>query len=462
MKVSIRKRLLLLLLGVIGSMWAIVTWRVYIDTQHEVEELFDAQLAQSARVLFGLIKHEVADNEEEEKEQEEADHLILDFDTFQPVHRYEHKLAFLVRAIDGKLIFRSATAPLFPKPSNDFVHYTDYLWEGHLWRVFTLQEGTFWVQTAERYDIRNELIHEIVSSTLSILFISLPVFALLIWISVGHSFKPLHQIAAEITVRRPEQLQPIDVKEVPLEISELVTALNTLFNRLHHAFENERRFTADAAHELRTPLAGIKTQAQVAQRAKDPQQREQALQKMVVGIDRATHLVEQLLNLARIESSQVLPISCCVDILELVNHVIIELTPHALDKAVDLGLESNVEVCVTRGNWEALELMIRNLLDNAINYTPPGGHVTINLKKQSPIYLTLCIMDTGPGIPPEQKKRVFERFYRGNNRNVPGSGLGLSIAQRVAQLHHIEIKLNNLKDHQGLCAQINFPLKHQQ
>ena len=458
MTVSIRKRLLFLLVGVIGSLWAIVTWQVYIETQHEVEELFDAQLAQSARVLFGLIKHEIEDQEDEAEERER--HFVLDVDTFHPAHRYEQKLAFLVRSSDGKFLFRSATAPLFSIPNEDDTHYTNQALEGQLWRVFTLREGQFWVQTAERYDIRNELIHQVISSTLSIFLISIPLVAMLIWFSIGHSLKPLHQVASEISARRPEQLQQIDINKVPLEIRELINALNALFSRLHHAFENERRFTADAAHELRTPLAAIKTQAQVAQRAKDSQQRQQALQKMIMGLDRATHLVEQLLNLARIEATQTLPISGCIDLHELVNHVIINLTPQALDKAIDLGLETELDVSITRGHWEALELMMRNLVDNAIHYTPPGGHVTITLTKDSPSFLTLCIIDTGPGIPLEQKKRIFERFYRGNNHNQSGSGLGLSIAQRVAQLHHLNIQLlNNPDRNNGLCVQIQFPLK---
>jgi signal transduction histidine kinase len=119
-----------------------------------------------------------------------------------------------------------------------------------------------------------------------------------------------------------------------------------------------------------------------------------------------------------------------------------------------------LEVGITRGHWEALELMMRNLVDNAIHYTPPGGHVTITLTKDSPSFLTLCIIDTGPGIPLEQRKRIFERFYRGNNHNQSGSGLGLSIAQRVAQLHHLDIQLlNNPVKNNGLCVQIQFPLK---
>jgi len=190
--------------------WGIVTWRVYIDTQHEVEELFDANLAQSARVLFGLLKHEI----EEEKAKCKEEKVTLEEPLFS--HRYEHKLAFLVRASDGHILIRSASTPLFPQPSHNLVSLSDYWAEGYLWRVFTLQADQYIVQTGERYDIRDELISEIMSSTLSILLMALPLLALLIWISVGRSFKPLQQVATEIAARTPEQLQQLYSNKIPL------------------------------------------------------------------------------------------------------------------------------------------------------------------------------------------------------------------------------------------------------
>ncbi|OAD20686.1 integral membrane sensor signal transduction histidine kinase, partial [Candidatus Thiomargarita nelsonii] len=439
------------------GVWGIVTWRVSIDTQHEVEELFDANLAQSARVLLGLIKHEMEDDEDDEDDEDEEKEQRIEIEEHLFGHRYEQKLAFLVRTREGRIFIRSATAPLFPEPSRDFTPFSDYRIDEYLWRVFTLKSGQFFVQTGERYDIRDELITEIMSSTLSVLLMALPFLALLIWISVGRSFKPLQQVAIEIAARTPEQLQPLDSNKIPLEIKVLVNALNKLFTRLTQAFENERRFTADAAHELRTPLAGLKTQAQVAQRATTPQQRQQALQQILIGVDRATHLVAQLLTLARMDATQTMP-TARVDMHELVSQIIIDLTPQALDKTIDLGLEKTATCCVTQANQDALYLMLRNLVDNAIRYTPAGGQVTVSLDNPQPSRLTLTINDTGPGIPPEQREHIFERFYRGENQNIHGSGLGLSIAQKVAQLHDVEIQLNDVPNGRGLCVRVDFLL----
>ncbi len=445
MNFSIRRHLLFLLLIVIGSMWAVVTWRVYIDTQHEVEELFDANLAQNARILLALIKHEIEEHDGNKEE-------WIEIEEHFSGHRYEHKLAFLVRASDGHIFIRSTTAPLFSMPPQDFALYSDYQENDYLWRVFTLKSEPFFVQTDERYDIRNELINEIILSTLIVLLMVFPLLAILIWMSVGSSFKPLQQVANEITARTPNQLQPLKLHKIPLEINELVSALNRLFTRLDRAFENERRFTADAAHELRTPLAGLKIQAQVAYRAVDPQQRQQALQQILIGVERATHLVAQLLTLARIDATHTMPTSS-INMHELISQLIIDLTPQALEKSIDLGLEKTATCYVIQGYQEALYLMYRNLIDNAIRYTPTGGQVTVSLDNLQPSKLTVTVSDTGSGIPLKRMARVFERFYRGANQNIQGSGLGLSIVQRVAQLHHVEIQLDNA---QGLSVKTDF------
>ena len=453
MNFSIRKRLLYLLLSTLCAAWGIVTWQVYVSTQHEVEELFDANLAQNARVLLGLIQHEIAQHEDEEHEDEE-DEEEIEFETdLHSGHRYEKKLAFLIRAKDGSILIRSASAPLFPKPHHHSKSYSDYQIKGYWWRVFTLKSKSLIVQTAERYDIRQELISEMMSSMLIVLLMTLPLIAFLIWIIVGSSFKPLQHIANEIAIRTPEQLHPLKRDKIPLEINVLVKALNQLFTRLARAFENERRFTADAAHELRTPLAGIKTQAQVAQRATDSQQREHALQKILIGVDRATHLVTQLLTLARIDASHRLPTSN-INLHELISQIITEQMPQALEKSIDLGLENRATSQEIQGNQDALFFMLRNLIDNAIRYTPNSGQVTVSLENQKTTQITVTISDSGPGIPPEQQSAIFERFYRGQHQAIQGSGLGLSIAQKVAQLHQTKIQLNNLA--KGLSVQIDF------
>jgi len=450
MTFSIRRRLLLLLLTVVSGLWLLITWGVYLNAQHEVEELFDAQLAQSAQVLFSLLQHEL---EEEDDEEEEIE--IEDFKEHLPQHSYQHKLAFLVRSPDGHLLLRSSTAPLLPQTTLS-ERYSDHQAEGHVWRVYTLKTEQLFIQTTERYDIRQELISKIVLSSVNILLFALPLLAILIWSSISHSLKPLQQIANAIAAQAPSYLQPLVFKKIPLEITVLVEALNTLFERLKQAFDNERRFTADAAHELRTPLAGLKTQAQVAHRAQNAAQRQQALQQLLLGVDRASHLVTQLLTLARMDAIETLTFKP-VDLAVLAQEVIINLTPQALEKAIDLGLDNRASSTIIWGNYDSLSLLLRNLIDNALRYTPSAGEVTVALVDcATEVYLK--IIDTGPGIPPAQRPHIFERFYRGGQHHAPGSGLGLSIAKQIAQLHQVEIQLAKPQHHDGLQVAIAFKI----
>ncbi|MDM8568164.1 ATP-binding protein [Thiotrichales bacterium HSG1] len=428
MTFSIRKRLLLQLLTLIGIVWFVVTWQVYTDTQHEVEELFDANLSQNAKILLTLIKQEIVEHKE--------------IKLTKYGHRYEHKLAFLIRSKTKKVLLRSISTPLFPIFNSNSYH--DYKDGKYLWRVFTLQTEDFLIQTGERYYIRNELIEEIIESTLTSLIIALPLLAILIWISVGSSFKSIQQITNEITVRNPEQLQTLQIRKIPLEIKPLIDALNNLFNRLSQAFANERRFTADAAHELRTPLAGLKIQTQVALRSNTPEQLQQALEQINISIDRTTRLIEQLLILARVDTSQKIT-TTSIDMYVLLSQLIVDLTPQALEKNIDLGLEYTGKFYKIISNQEHLYLMYRNLIDNAIRYSPQNGKVTVTIYKPFSNQLVVTILDTGCGISTDQQQKVFERFYRGEQQNTLGSGLGLSIVQRIAELYHIEIQLENME-----------------
>ncbi|MDM8564371.1 ATP-binding protein [Candidatus Halobeggiatoa sp. HSG11] len=426
---SIRKRLLLLLLASIGIVWSVVTWQVYTDTQHEVEELFDANLSQNAKILLTLIKQEI------------VDHKKIELAEYG--HRYEHKLAFLIRSNTGKILLRSVSTPLFPIFNSNSYH--DYRSDKHLWRVFTLQTEDFLIQTGERYDIRNELIEEIIESTLTSLLMALPFLAILIWISVGNSFKSLQQITNEISTKNSTQLQTLQIHKLPIEIKPLTDAINNLFIRLSQAFENERRFTADAAHELRTPLAGLKIQSQVALRATEPEQLHQALEQINTSVDRTTRLIEQLLALARMDATQKKPFTS-IDMYVLLSQLIVDLTPQALDKDIDLGLETTAKHFIVIGNQEHLYLLYRNLIDNAIRYTPKNGQVTVTLQNSLPNQLIIAILDTGCGIPTDQQQQVFKRFYRGKQQNTLGSGLGLSIVNKIAKLYQIEIQLENMEN----------------
>lgn len=454
MNPSIRNRLLFILLTIISGVWMIVTLQIYVETQHEVEELFDANLAQNAKALYELLRHELQE-EDEEEERENYDEFKLEIEDLKLAHPYEHKITFLVRTRSGKIVASSSNTPIFSipdNPSNEF--YNDYPTKQHLWRVFTLKRSEIIIQTAERYDIRNELIRKIISAILIILLLALPFLTISMWLSVGRSFRPLNKVAQDIAIRTPDQLQPLDTENIPKEIKILVESLNSLLIRLERAFENERRFTADAAHELRTPLSGLKIQAQVAQRASDPVKRQQALQYIISGVDRTTRLVTQLLTLARMDATQTLTMQP-VDLLNIVQQVIIDLTPQAWQKTIDLGMEDCSTERIVVGNQEALYILVSNFVDNAIRYTPTGGQITVTLHNRPPNWLRLAVIDTGPGIPMEQRDKVFERFYR-VEKTIPGSGLGLSIAHRIAQLHHLSIQLLDTTSNQGLCVQLDF------
>ncbi len=446
MNYSIHRRLLTLLLIAICGVWSVVSLRIYIHTQYEVEELFDANLAQSAQILLRLIQHEIEEQSMTGKKQK----IVVEQPLFG--HQYEHQLAFLVRSSDGHILIRSTMTPLFPQlPS--FSNY--WAKDGYLWRVFTRQTDGFIVQTAERHNIRDELITKIMFSILLVLLITLPLLAALIWISISQSLKPLETVTKEIKTRTPNQLQILDIKKIPIEIRVLTQAINQLFKRLNKAFENERRFTADAAHELRTPLAGLKTQAQVAQRAIDTQQRELALEQILIAVDRSSHLVTQLLSLARVDATRTL-VTAPFDMLIIIKEIISELTPQALEKNIDLGLENTARDYIISADRISISIMLCNLVDNAIRYTPKGGEVTIYLSNIKDNKLSVMIKDTGPGIPLIEQKQIFERFYRGDNHNIPGSGLGLSIAQTVATLHNIEIQLLDGDNGSGLCIRMDI------
>lgn len=443
MNISITKHLLILVLGISCLFWVVIAGQAYFHSQHEIAEVFDANLAQNARALYALLKHEMDDDE----------HFEIDSDLPLIGHRYQQKIAFVVRTHDGNIIARSPSAPLFPIPDQNQPLYQDFQTEQYEWRVFTLnlQEGI--IQTAERHFIRNELIQEITWGTVYVFIIGLPILAILMGIAIHRSLQPLRRLVAEISQRTPEQLQPIQLQSSPPEISTVVNALNQLLQRLDYTLSNERRFTSDAAHELRTPLSALKIQAQVALRAKTIADKDKALQDVVKGVDRATHLVTQLLILARMDASQIMK-KQAVDIKTVIHQVVSDLSSAALQKHIDLGVDINADKTIIQSNNEALYTLLRNLVDNAILYTPKQGQVTIFLNQDSG-YINLTVQDNGVGISIEQQQQVFERFYRGEH-DKQGSGLGLSIVKRIVDLHgaHIQFKPVN----QGCCINICFPL----
>lgn len=438
MNPSLRNCLLFTLLPVTLALWAIVGAIIYAAAQGEVDELIDAQLTQSARLLLNLMEHELAEEEMAPGDMSDDD-IAEQFAEFS--HKYEQRLAFQMWILgENRIWLRSDSAPRY-RMSERSAGFEDRAIEGSPWRVYVLTDaaGRLQVQVGESAERREILRNHIAWRVLVPILLSIPLIAVMIWYGVARAMSPLRNIAADVKNRRPDNLRPIPDLDVPVEAKPLIDALNALFRRLQQAFETERRFTSDAAHELRTPLAALKTQAQVALRATADEERRRALRQVVAGVDRATHLAQQLLTLARIDPT-VWVGHDNVDLGDLASEVLAEIAPLALARGTDLGLEAGA-VAPVRGDRAMLGILLRNLVDNAIKYAPAGGWVEVNVERRGSA-IVLGVSDNGPGIPPEEHARVFERFYRRIGAGGSGSGLGLSIVRRIADLHHAEIRLS--------------------
>lgn len=440
MKPSLRRRLLFLLTGTVLTAWLATALFTYFDARHEIGELFDAHLAQSAGLIAAQLEHEIERDPEHQQPRQ---------------YQHERKIAFQVWDRQGRLLLHSASAP--PARLLDLAEgFGDTTLENQRWRVFSRRDESrrFVVQVGEQYEVRDELAKSVASHLLHPLYLALPALALLIWFAVGSGLAPLAGIAREVARRAPDNLAPIESSQAPQEVSPLLTALNRLFERLRNSLEQERRFTADAAHELRTPLAALKIQAQVALGAKAEAQRSDALAKVLAGTDRATHLVEQLLVLARLDPQAAIAPDRPVELHALAQQGLAEIAPLAARKEIELELAPGGPVLVV-GDALLLAVLLRNLLDNAVRYTPAGGvvRVVVDASPQGP---QLTVTDSGPGIPEADRARVFERFHRGLGHGEEGSGLGLSIAQRIADLHGARIALVAGDHGQGLRVSVHF------
>ncbi len=286
------------------------------------------------------------------------------------------------------------------------------------------------------------------------LLLGLPLLAAAIWIGVSRAVAPLARIAGEVHGREPDRLEPFATADAPREVLPLVESLNALFARLQRSFENERRFTGDAAHELRTPLAALRTQAEVALTTASDEKRGHALSQVIAGVERATRLVEGLLALARLDAG-VSRESQPVDLAALAREVVADVAKEARGREVVVSVGS-AGPAVVRGDPPMLRALVRNLLDNAIRYAGEGGTVRISvLKRQG--HVEACVEDSGPGVPPELRERIFDRFFRIESGRDEGSGLGLSIARRVIELHGGEIRAGESHELRGLEVTVTFP-----
>jgi two-component system, OmpR family, sensor histidine kinase QseC len=463
MKLSIRNFLLINLLLTITITTTFAAIGNYYLDQADIKRHLDSLLSQSTLSFEALL----GDNLNERNLshiQKSLDQIPVTAQRFfekientYPNYDYEDKYQFQVWNHEGKLILHSANSPTIPL-SHGKIGFSDHYIDNVPWRVFSSYNSNLKINivVAERYDIRNELAHQITKDDIIIMLITYILSGALIWIIIGRGLNTVKRVAYEVSHRAPSFLEPVEL-DIPTEIKPLVDELNRLFLRLQSAFDREKRFTGDAAHELRTPLAALKTQAQIALRATDDKERLAILRNLINGVDRCAYVVQQLLTLTQLtpEATQFHELAD-VNLPALTEEVIAQLVPSALDKKIDISLNSKPDDIILTGNSTALSILIRNLVDNAIRYTPEGGEIQVSLDETSSAVI-LRVIDNGPGIPPEFRSRVFERFFRILGNKAPGSGLGLAIVQQIAKLHHAEVNLGTPENGFGLEVEVKFP-----
>lgn len=438
---SLQKRLLFLVFALVSFIWIATAAMTWMDVRDELDDLLDGHLAQAASLLVVQQSREIEGNEE-------------DVDT-PTLHRYAPKVAFQVFH-EGHLVMRSSSAPTAPmaRAMQHFTNgFTTVSIDGVAWRIFATRgaENDVQVYVGEQFAARSAILLAVLRSTLWPMVFALPFLAFAIWWAVRRGFAPMRQLGHALAVREPQALHPVKIDDLASELLPMVDSLNHLFERIGSLLESERRFTADAAHELRTPIAAIRAQAQVALGEVNDDQRRHALQSTLEGCDRATHLVEQLLTLSRLEAVDPSSLDK-VDLNSLARKVISGLAPAAIRKNQVLEFICSDD-CLVKGNETLLAALIRNLLDNSIRYSPSFSNIQISIRLDEG-QVTLIIEDSGQGLSESDLARLGERFFRivGNGEN--GSGLGWSIARRIAQVHQLELHAERSKKLGGLAVSI--------
>jgi two-component system OmpR family sensor kinase len=430
---SIRQRLLLWLLVGLALVLAVSGYATYRQARAEINALFDYQLKQTALALRNQNLLTLAMSAD--PSEGESDLLVQIWDRNRGllyVSRSSRELPFATRQ-----------------------GFTDLLWRNESWRLFALNVGDRIVQIAQPTRVRLRMSADIALRNLAPFLLLLPGMGAVIWFGVGAGLRPLRRLAAELQSRRADSLEPVTSIQPPAEITPLIDALNDLLTRLARTLDTQRQFIADAAHELRTPLTAVRLQAELAQRQTvSAEHRAGALADLRIGLERATHLVEQLLAMARLDAAPGTGTIEPVDLRALAKTAIAELAAIADARDLDLGLLPGDPATIA-GDPAELRTLLGNLVDNALRYTPSGGRVDVGIQ-YGPHEIVLSVRDTGPGIPLEERSRVFDRFYRSAQASAPGSGLGLAIVKGIADRHRARIELSAPEDGPGLRVTVHF------
>jgi len=456
---SLRGRLLWAIVPVSLLAWAVAATATWVDAGREIDVLLDAHLAQSARLLIAQSAHELEE---------------VDFDDLDELAPYGQKVAFQIWDGSGALALRSSDAPT-QRFSATLEGLSDARIDGEQWRVFSGRDrrGRTLVQVAERHAIRDRIARQVAFNMLWPLALVLPLLALAMGWIVTRALRPLADLGAEVAGSDPQALLPISRSGVPSEAAPLVARLNDLFERVRHSLEQERRFTANAAHELRNPLAALRAQAEVARHSREPARVEAALDQVIAVCDRLARLVDQLLLLARVEAQalQMQPVALA----DLVREVVAAMAPQALADGHDLGIatapgDTVAEASgqgpgattlpagplVVRGNAALLDSMLRNLIDNALRHGGRTVAVDVSVRVEGDT-VRLRVEDDGAGVPAAEMAVLGGQFQRASEARSPGSGLGLALARRIAETHGGRLEFGPAAEGRGFRVEVALP-----
>lgn len=437
---SLRARLLLFLLAAIvlaAGVQALVAYRTVLN---EADEIFDYHMQQMALSLRAGLPPSAA---------------------VGGIGTGEQNFEFVVQVwtTEGVRIFESAEEAALPQLA--VLGFADVRARGTTYRVFSVQTHGLVIQVAQDLRVRKRMAGALALRTIGPIALMAPLLMLVVWWVVSRSLAPVARVRRQVAAREANELSPVSEEGLPEEVRPLVHELNLLFDRVRHAFDAQKHFVADAAHELRSPLTALKLQVQSLQRAPDEATRDIAIGRLAAGIDRATRLVEQMLALARHEASMAAGAKPeQVDLNEVARLAVSDAIANAQARRIDIGIavsaaDNDTVAVVVQGQPEALRMMLRNLLDNAVKYTPEGGQVDIGIAHRD-AGVELSVDDSGPGLRESERERVLDRFYRSGEPQAPGSGLGLAIVKSIADLHGATVSLGASPSLGGLRVVIRW------
>ena len=434
---SLRARLtgaLLLAVLAFAALQAAVTYRT---ARAETEALFDAQMQRIALSLSGSLGAGALSDDAPAAETPAAREMIIQ-----------------IWRADGVMLYRSPQGRLLPPQTA--IGFSDTVAGGEPYRIYALRTDTQVVQVAQQTEARGRMAGQLALRAVLPVALLAPVLMLIVWWVVGRAIGPIERVRRQVAARRPDDLGPLPTAGLPAEVRPLVGEMNGLLTRLSDAWDALTHFTADAAHELRSPLAALRLQAQSLQRAPDDATRAIASERLLAGIDRATRLVEQLLALARQEGAGEGAELVSLDLTALARNALADAEPEAARHAIALTLDAPTAHVVLRADEAALAVLLRNLLGNALRHTPPGGQVRVGVREEANV-IDLTVEDSGPGIAPDERARVLDRFYRVPGTPGHGSGLGLAIVRAIAERHGAALTLDASPTLGGLRVMLRWP-----